>query len=252
MSSAGDQPIVFATVRSSVILPDMVKIMLREFLIANRGELVRKCREKAAARFAPAEMFDVADHGVPLFLQQLIDALTNRPSVPANDGNPEGRIPFPAEIGRSAGLHGADLFRRGFTVDEVVHGYGDVCQAVTEMAIEAIESNCVIDPDDFRILNGCLDNAIAGAVTAFAQGLQNASDHHEDEHHERRIVLQLELRRLVSLAIQAFTAMRSSSTGLAGATGGLLMHALTGLQSLAEQPVVEGDAAAQRRASKCN
>lgn len=200
MARAGDQHIMFATAQSSVILANILKIMLRQFLIANRGELVRKCREKAAVRVAPTETLDVVDHGVPLFIQQLIDALTNRTSVPADDGNPEGRIPFPANIGRSAGLRGADLFRRGFTVDQVVHDYGDVCQAVTEMAIEPIESNYVIDPDDFRILDGCLDNAIAGAVTAFAQGHQNASNDREEEQYERLVVLQQKNRRLANIA----------------------------------------------------
>jgi hypothetical protein len=59
---------------------------------------------------------------------------------------------------------------------------------------------------------------------------------------------------LVEIAIQAFTAMKAGSLGLAGPTGALLMHALTELQLLSEQPVAEADeaeaAAALRRASK--
>lgn len=227
--------------------------MLREFLISHRRDVVRKCREKTVARFAPADTPDVLEHGVPLFIQQLIDALATRPSAPGDDGNSEGPTPFPAEIGRSAALHGAELLRRGFTVDQVVHTYGDICQAITEMAIEL---NCAIDPDDFRILNGCLDNAIAGAVTAFAQEHQDASDDREDERFERLSVQQQEHRRLVEIAIQALTAMKSGGLGLAGPTGALLMHALTELQSLSDQQVVEQDeaeaAASLRRASKRN
>jgi hypothetical protein len=188
-----------------------------------------------------------------LFIQQLIDALAIRPSAPAGGGDLGGRIPFPAEIGRSAALHGAELLRRGFTVDQVVHDYGDVCQAITEMAIEL---DCAIDPDDFRILNGCLDNAIAGAVTGFAEGHQTAIDDLEDERHERLSVQREEHRRLVEVAIQAFTAMKTGSLGLGGATGALLMHALTELQSLSDQRLVDGDeaeaAASFRRASKRN
>jgi hypothetical protein len=150
-------------------------------------------------------------------------------------------------------LHGAELLRRGFTVDQVVHDYGDVCQAITEMAVEL---DCAIDPDDFRILNGCLDNAIAGAVTAFAEGHQTAINDLEDKRHERLSVLREEHRRLVEIAIQAFTAMKTGSLGLAGATGALLMHALTELQSLSDQSLVDEDkaeaAASLRRASKRN
>jgi hypothetical protein len=54
-----------------------------------------------------------------------------------------------------------------------VHDYGDICQAVTELAIE---QNSSINSDDFRILNGCLDNAIAGAVAAFAKAQETIQD----------------------------------------------------------------------------
>lgn len=225
--------------------------MLRKFLISHRRDVIRKCREKAVVRFAPAAMPDVLEHGVPLFIQQLIDALESRPSATGDDGILGEITSYPAEIGRSAALHGAELLHQGFTVDLVVHNYGDVCQAITEMAIEL---KCAVDPDDFRILNGCLDNAIAGAVTAFAQEHQDASDHREDERFEWLSDRQQKHRNLVDIAIQAFTAMKAGGLGPTGATGALLMHALTELQLLSEQPVVEGDeaevAASLRRASK--
>jgi hypothetical protein len=43
---------------------------------------------------------------------------------------------------------------------------GDVCQAVTELAIEL---QIPIGTDDFHTLNRCLDNAIASAVTEYAR-----------------------------------------------------------------------------------
>lgn len=213
--------------------------MLQDFLISHRSELIRNCREKVAVRFAPAVTPDVVDHGVPLFIQQLIDALTTRPTAPIDDKNPDGRIQYPAEIGRSAALHGADLLRRGFTVDQVVHDYGDVCQAITEMAVDL---GCDIETDDFRILNGCIDNAIAGAVTAFAEGHQTAIDNRENERQERLSVLRADHNRLVAIALQAFTAMRTGNLGMSGATGSLLLHALTELQYLSYQSV-EGEKA---------
>ncbi len=215
--------------------------MLQDFLISHRTELVRNCREKVAARFAPADTPDVVDHGVPLFIQQLIDALTSRPSLPAGNGNPGVRTPFPPEIRRSAALHGAALLRRGFAIDQVVHDYGDVCQAITEMAVEL---GCDIQTDDFRILNGCIDNAIAGAVTAFAEGHQAKIDNLEDERQERLSVLRADHSQLVEIAIQAFTAMRTGGLGMSGATGTLLLHALTELKSLSDQPLADGDEAA--------
>ena len=62
-------------------------------------------------------------HGIPLFFDQLIEALRHSPRK--SD-----------EIDMSAAKHGDEMLRRGFTVAQVVHDYGDVCQAVTELAFE--------------------------------------------------------------------------------------------------------------------
>ena len=56
------------------------------------------------------------------------------------------------------------MLLKGYTLDQVVHDYGDLCQAVTELALE---QNAPITTGEFRTLNRCLDNAIADAVTAF-------------------------------------------------------------------------------------
>ena len=70
------------------------------------------------------------------------------------------------EIADSALQHGHDLLTQGFTVSQVVHDYGDVCQSITELAGEM---NVPISTDDFRTLNRCLDDAIAGAVTGYGR-----------------------------------------------------------------------------------
>ncbi len=67
-------------------------------------------------------------------------------------------------MGDLAAQHGADLMRRGFTVEQVVHDYGDLCQSITNLAFERSEP---VEVDEFRTLNRCLDNAIAMAVTEF-------------------------------------------------------------------------------------
>jgi hypothetical protein len=46
-----------------------------------------------------------------------------------------------------------DLLLQGFTVSQVVHDYGDVCQSITDLAVEV---NAPISTDDFRMLNRCL------------------------------------------------------------------------------------------------
>lgn len=69
-----------------------------------------------------------------------------------------------SEMGESAAQHGGELLRRGFTVEQVVHDYGDICQAISDLAVEM---SAPIETDEFRTLNRCLDNVTAVAVTEF-------------------------------------------------------------------------------------
>jgi hypothetical protein len=57
------------------------------------------------------------------------------------------------------------LLQQGFTVDQVVHDYGDLCQSIMDLAFDRRQP---IDVDEFRTLNRCLDNGIADAVKEFA------------------------------------------------------------------------------------
>ena len=49
--------------------------MLHEFISANRDEIIRRCRAKVATRSIPPPTEAEIDHGVPVFLDQLVDAL---------------------------------------------------------------------------------------------------------------------------------------------------------------------------------
>ncbi len=210
--------------------------MLHEFLTSNRIELVRRCREKVAKRFEPSQTPSAIDHGVPLFLQQLVETLRfEELTNTRNDFEPE-RTPASTEIGRSAALHGAELLRLGFTVDQVVHDYGDVCQAVTEMAVE---QKTTIATEEFRTLNRCLDNAIADAVTAFGSNHQTSLKDQAETLHMRLNAFAEEQQRLVDIAIKAYAAIKTGNIGLTGATGTLLVHALNELRSLAERTLPE-------------
>jgi hypothetical protein len=102
--------------------------MLHEFLTSNRQILIDRCREKVARRCEPIGALAAIDHGVPLFLQQLVDTLRDEQSTSIRDGAESDPTPAPTDIGRSAALHGAELLRLGFSVDQVVHDYGNVCQ----------------------------------------------------------------------------------------------------------------------------
>ena len=49
--------------------------MLYEFIAVHREEIIRRCRTKVAERSVPPPTEAEIDHGVPLFLDQLVDAL---------------------------------------------------------------------------------------------------------------------------------------------------------------------------------
>jgi signal transduction histidine kinase len=134
------------------------------------------------------------------------------------------------EIDRSAGQHGHDLLLKGFTVSQVVHDYGDVCQTVTDLALE---TNAPISTEDFRTLNRCLDEAIASAVTMYERGSQRShSDQATDRDNERMGFLIHELRNLVGTALVAFEVLKSGNVGVGGSTGAVLNRSLTGLRDL--------------------
>ena len=198
--------------------------MLHEFIAVNRDELISRCRSKVATRFLPPPTDAEIDHGVPVFLDQLIDALRL------------GLTSSP-EINRSAVKHGHDLLLQGFTVSQVVHGYGDVCQSITDLAVE---KNAPISTDDFRTLNRCLDDAIAGAVTQFGrEENQSTLDGEAARGSERAGFLAHELRNLLNTAIMAFEVLKTGNVGVAGSTGSVLHRSLMGANALIGRSLAE-------------
>jgi hypothetical protein len=210
--------------------------MLHEFLTSNRKELIARCSEKVAKRFGPAQTLTAIDHGVPLFLQQLVDTLRLEESTHTRDVSGPERTPATTEIGRGAALHGAELLGLGYSIDQVVHDYGDICQAVTELAVE---QKAPIAIEEFRTLNRCLDNAIADAVTAFGSSRQHSLNDEAETLHKRLENLAIEQRRLVDIAIQSFTAIKTGNIGLSGSVGTLLIDALDELRSLPDRSLPE-------------
>jgi signal transduction histidine kinase len=138
-----------------------------------------------------------------------------------------------SEIGAAARQHGHELLQRGYTVDLVVHDYGDLCQAITDLAFE---EHVPIEVDEFRTLNRCLDNAIADCVTEYAyQRDQVGADRGAQAFHERLGVFAHEVRNLITTATHAMAAIRTGQVGLAGPTGAVLNRCLTGLGTLVDR-----------------
>src|SRR6185436_14078948 len=106
--------------------------MLHEFLTSHREELIRRCRSKVAKRDAPPVSASELEYGVPLFLDQLVEALRSEQANAAGRAvifGPWNKSPGAVESSRTAGLHGEELLASGYSVEQVVHGYGDICQS---------------------------------------------------------------------------------------------------------------------------
>jgi hypothetical protein len=210
--------------------------MLHEFLTSNRTELIARCRSKVAKRLSPTEIPLALDHGVPLFLQQLVETLRLEQREPPGATVEPEPSPAATEIGRAATVHGAELLRLGYTVDQVVHDYGDVCQAVTELAGE---EHAPISTDEFRTLNRCLDNAIADAVTSFGRARQVLLDDQAETLEQRLLYYSIEHRRLVDIALQSYAVIKTGRVGATGATGTVLFQTLVELRSLTDRTLPE-------------
>src|SRR6186713_2261140 len=209
---------------STTIRRDSRCSMLHEFIAVHRDEIIRRCRAKVATRSVPPPTQAEIDHGVPVFLDQLVNALRL------------GLIASP-EIGRSAVQHGHDLLRQGFTVSQVVHDYGDVCQAITELAVEL---NAPISTEDFRTLNRCLDDAIAGAVTEYGRERNQSGINGESARGNERLgFFAHELRNLLNTAMLAFEVLKTGNVGVAGSTGTVLHRTLRASHSLVTRSLAE-------------
>jgi signal transduction histidine kinase len=213
---------------------------MHQFLITNRDELIARCKYKVAQRPHRGATAPQLENGIPLFLDQLTrtlgaeeqgqDAESMRISGAAG-----GDAHALSEIGVGAAGHGRDLLELGFSIDQVVHDYGDLCQAITDLGLER---NLPFAPEEFRTLNRCLDNAIADAVTEFSR-LREATlaSQHTAAANERMGFLVHELRNAVGTATLAVSALELSNMPVSGATGAVLKRSLGALKTLVERSV---------------
>jgi signal transduction histidine kinase len=199
--------------------------MLSEFLTKHRDTIVANSRAKVASRAAPRATSVELQTGVPLFLDQLIATLRIEEST--------GGTSSDHQIGLSAAKHGKALQEIGFTAAQVIHDYGDVCQAVTELAVAL---DAPITPDEFRTFNRCLDEAMAEAITAF--GRQRELSISGDET-ERLGFFAHELRNLLSNSMLAFEVLKGGTVGVGGSTGTVLGRNLIRMRDLIDRSLAE-------------
>jgi signal transduction histidine kinase len=198
--------------------------MLDQFILTNRDTILARARALVASRTSPSPTAEELENGIPAFLSQLADALRVSRSNNAVDLE---------RIGKTAGRHGQDQFRMGLTIGQVVHDYGDICQTITALAIE---QDAPISGEEFRTLNLCLDDAIAGAVTEYACERERAI---EDRGTERLGILAHEMRNVLNTAMLSFDSIKSGRVAVGGSTGSMHTRSLLNLRRLIDRSLAD-------------
>jgi signal transduction histidine kinase len=200
--------------------------MLEDFISANREELVARARARVNRRASSGPDNTGLVQGVPILLTQIVEELRAARA-------PRLVVARSTRISDAAAQQGRDLLKHGLTVAEVVNSYGDVCQVVNELAGEL---GVIITPQEYLIFNYCLDEAVAGAVTAYGEQRERDLAY---EGTERRGVLAHEMRNLLNTMTLAFAVMREGKVGLGGSTGAMLARSMSGLSTLVDRLVAE-------------
>uniref|UniRef100_UPI000D3876E5 sensor histidine kinase n=1 Tax=unclassified Variovorax TaxID=663243 RepID=UPI000D3876E5 len=215
---------------------------MHRFLSHHRDELVARCKLKVAQRPLRAATEKQLAHGVPMFLDQLTRTLAaeedDDPAASIAISGPSGGDTMAlSEIGLSATAHGKELLNLGYTVDQVVHDYGDLCQAITDLAVER---NAPFAVGEFRTLNRCLDNAIADAVTEFSFQRDAMLAVRQTAGEKQRLgFLVHELRNSLGTATLAVRALELGNMPIGGATGTILKRSLSTLGLLIGRATAE-------------
>lgn len=149
-----------------------------------------------------------------LFLNLVIDSLTTA-TEPSE------------ELRQRTFRQGHQLHRLSVPLAQVVHLYGDVCQAMTELANEL---NVAISPSEYHAFNQCLDEGIAAAVTGYTEASEQAG-----AQSERVGVLAHEMRNAINTGLLAFDVLKRGQIGVSGSTGAVLHRSLMNLHQMVER-----------------
>lgn len=224
--------------------------MLHDFLEKNQKEILKMTEIKSLVLAGQRHSSEQLSLGLPIFYNQLKSVLLlkgresndetfdiNREQAASDNDEPamakaEGH-PSEIKLAETAGDHGKELLRLGYTLSHVVHAYGALCQSITELATTKNEK---ITSTEFHDLNRCLDTAIAGAVTSYEN--QQSSDVNKQEI-EHLGFLAHELRNALTSVNFALQLIKLGTVGFSGSTGKVLDRGLQRIETLIDRSLTE-------------
>jgi signal transduction histidine kinase len=206
-------------------------LTLFNLLTERRQEILEKCQTMTAEAMGSRTTTYLLERGLPTLYEELIEVL--RTSLSDDSHETRKRVVSDTITAGASRQHARESFRLGYTVSQLVHGYGCICQGITDFANE---EGFPISISEFSQLNMCLDVAIAQAVSEFEEVSLETADQAEAL---RLGSLAHEMRNYLTSAIMAHELIRSGGVGGAGATGGILTAALQQMKTLIDRAVVE-------------
>jgi hypothetical protein len=203
--------------------------MLFKFLVVNRERILALVKERTADISEDKPTTEESERGLPEFYDHLVYEMKRESKgLPKSSEKSSER----KHGQRSTTMHGKELSRLGYTVSQVVHGYGVLCQAITEVA-EAMKAP--ISASEFSVLNLSLDIAIADAVTGFSKHARI-----EDVDSAKRMgFLVHELRNALAAAIIAHSMVKKGIVGVGGSTNALLERNLNRARDIVDRSFSE-------------
>jgi len=216
--------------------------VVHNFLANNRDELIARCKTKVAQRPKRAATEEQLRNGIPLFLEQLRRTLEvdeegragENIRISAASGGDAQAL---SALGVTAAVHGKELLELGYSVDQVVHDYGDLFKTIIDLADER---HTLFSIDEARTLDQCLNKAIADAVTELSVQRGAALARRQAAEVTKQLgFLAHELRNSLGTATFAVSAIEIGNLPMSGATGGVLKRSLAALTTLVNDTLGE-------------
>ena len=202
--------------------------MLYDFLKQHREEIISICKKKVHTdrELKPTSM--LLDEGLPLFYNELIGVLQRTAAAGASIIDSKNfHIKNRIKEGDAA-AHGRESLRLGYSISQVVHSYGAICQSITEF-VGSKSFNMI--PREFHDLNYSLDCAIAEAVTEFEIEQTKKLDKIEAE---KLGFLMHEMKNSLLAVSVSYEMINKGKVGNMGATSHVLTLSLERLKKLIE------------------
>ncbi len=222
--------------------------MLHDFLEKEQDYVLLKCDEATETLAGVKEISDSIRAGWKTTFDQLSELLklekitfdlvqgkgklTGEKKAEQKEREEKSKKESESVLRIAAQKRGEEYHRLGFTLSDVVHSYGIVCQAITSSASEL---SYQITPTEFSQLNLSLDVAIALAVTEYdrIQTVQGTK-----ENIERIGDLAHELRNSLQSAFIALELIESGGVGTKSHTGKLLDRSLQSMKMLIDSALL--------------